>query len=131
MMMRINAAGQAYKQVQYFTYLGGVVIETPDMSTEVARRTRASWVRIRRYLRELYDQPKVELSLKTRMVKAEVIEALCMDAVREPFASTLHSLASHNRSSLVGHDVRKNTSLCDCAEIRTHVLTSEGFEVTN
>ena len=31
---------------------------------------------------------------------------------------------------LVGHDVRKNTSLCDCA-IRTHVPTSEGFEVTH
>ena len=32
-------------------------------------------MRIRRYLRELYDQPKVALSLKTRMVKAEAIEA--------------------------------------------------------
>ena len=34
------------------------------------------WMRIRRYLRELYDQPKVVLSLKTPMVKAEAIEAL-------------------------------------------------------
>ena len=33
-------------------------------------------MRIRRYLRELYDQPKVALALKTRMVKAEAIEAL-------------------------------------------------------
>ena len=33
-------------------------------------------MRIRRYLRELYDQPKVALSLKTRMVKAEAIKAL-------------------------------------------------------
>ena len=33
-------------------------------------------MRISRYLRELYDQPKVALSLKTRMVKAEAIEAL-------------------------------------------------------
>ena len=33
-------------------------------------------MRIRRYLRELCDQPKVALSLKTRMVKAEAIEAL-------------------------------------------------------
>ena len=30
----------------------------------------------RRYSRELYGQPKVALSLKTRMVKAEAIEAL-------------------------------------------------------
>ena len=51
--------------------------EVPDMSVEIARRTRAScWMRIRRYLRELYDQPKVALSLKIRMVKAEAIEAL-------------------------------------------------------
>ena len=34
-------------------------------------------------------------------------------------------------SPLVGHDVRKTPSSYDCAEIRTHVPTSEGFEVTN
>ena len=50
--------------------------EVPDMSVEIARRTRACWMRIRRYLRELYDQPKVALSLKIRMAKAEAIEAL-------------------------------------------------------
>ena len=27
--------------------------------------------------------------------------------------------------------VRKNPNSCDCTEIRTHVPTSEGFEVTN
>ena len=65
-MVRIEAAGQIYKQVQSFAYLGGAVTETPDMSVEIARR----------YSRELYGQPKVALSLKTRMVKAEVFEAL-------------------------------------------------------
>ena len=49
--------------------------ETPDVSVEIARQTRACWMRIRRYSRELYNQPKVALSLKTRMVKAEAIEA--------------------------------------------------------
>ena len=73
--VRVEAAGQTYKQVQSFTYLGGAVTEVLDMSVEIARRTRACWMRIRRYLRELYDQPKVALSLKTRMVKAEAIEA--------------------------------------------------------
>ena len=34
------------------------------------------WMRIRRYLRELYDQPKVTLSLKTRMVNTEAVEVL-------------------------------------------------------
>ena len=46
------------------------------MSVEIARRTRACWMRIRRYLRKLYDQPKVALSLMIRMAKAEAIEAL-------------------------------------------------------
>ena len=51
------------------------MIETPDMSVEIARRTRACWMRIRWDLRELYDQPKVALSPITRMVN-EAIEAL-------------------------------------------------------
>ena len=75
-MVRIETAGQIYKQVQSFTYLGGAVTETPDMSVEIARWTRAYWMRIRRYSQELYDQPKVALSLKTLMVKAEATEAL-------------------------------------------------------
>ena len=75
-MVRVEAAAQIYKQVQSFTYLGGAVTETPDTSVEIARRTCTCWMRIRRKLRELYDQPKVALSLKTRMVKAEAIEAL-------------------------------------------------------
>ena len=75
-MVHIEAAGQMYKHVQSFTYLGGAVTEVPDMSVEIARRTRACWMRIRRYLRVLYDQPKVTLSLKIRMVKSEAIEAL-------------------------------------------------------
>ena len=75
-MVQIKAAGQTYKQVQYFTYLGGALTEVPDMSVEIARRTRACWMRIRRYLLELYYQPKVALSLTTRVVKAETIEAL-------------------------------------------------------
>ena len=75
-MVRVEAAGQIYRQVQSVTYLRGAVTEAPDMSVEIVRRTRTCWMRIRGYLRELYDQPKVALSLKTRMVKAEAIEAL-------------------------------------------------------
>ena len=50
--------------------------EVSDMSVEIARQTRACWMRTRQYLRELYDQMEVTLSLKTRTVKAEAIEAL-------------------------------------------------------
>ena len=74
--MQIEAARQTYEQMKPFIYLGGAVTEVPDMSVEIARRTRACWMRIRRYLRELFDQPKVALSLKIRMAKAEAIEAL-------------------------------------------------------
>ena len=62
-MVRVEAAGQIYyKQVRSLTSLGGAVTEVPDMSVEIARRTRACWMRIRRYLREFYDQPKVARS---------------------------------------------------------------------
>ena len=39
-MVRVEAAGQIYKQVQSFTYVEGAVTET-DTSVETARRTRA------------------------------------------------------------------------------------------
>ena len=62
-MVPTEAAGQIYKQVQSYIFLRGAVTETPDMSIEIARRTRACWMRIRRYSREIYDQPKVALTL--------------------------------------------------------------------
>ena len=41
-MMRVKAAGKIYKkQIQSFTYIEGAVTETPDMSVEAGRRTRA------------------------------------------------------------------------------------------
>ena len=75
-MVQVETAGQTYKKVQSFTYLGSAVAEILEMSVEIAKRTRACWMRIRWYVRELYGQPKVALSLKTRMVKTEAIEAL-------------------------------------------------------
>ena len=40
-MVRVEAAGEIYKQVQFFTYLGGDVTETMDMAVEIAWRRRA------------------------------------------------------------------------------------------
>ena len=65
-MMRVEEAGQIYKQVHPFTNLGGAVTKTPDLSVEITRRTRACWMRVRQYQRELYDKPKVALSLKAK-----------------------------------------------------------------
>ena len=70
-MMRVEAVRQTYKQVPSFTYLGGAVTETMDMSTEIAWGGRACWMRLRWYLHELYDQPKVAPSLKIRMVNRD------------------------------------------------------------
>ena len=39
--MRIEAADQRYNQTDSFVYLGGTVSETPDVSAEISRRTRA------------------------------------------------------------------------------------------
>ena len=50
------------KQVQSFTYLGGVVSESRDISVDSARRARAFWVRIKWYTRELHNQLKMPLS---------------------------------------------------------------------
>ena len=98
-MVQVKAAGQTYKQVQSFTYLECAVTEIPDMSVEIARWTRACWMRIRQYLRELYNQPKVALSLKIRMVKAVAIEALLYGCstwtLRQEYYPKLHTV--HHR----------------------------------
>ena len=72
-----NATGQQYRQTTSFTYLGGTVTETPNLSDESDPRIRAGWMGFRRYTRELYERPKASLlPLKTRMVRSEVVEAL-------------------------------------------------------
>ena len=80
-VMHVEAAGRRYRQTQSFTYLGGVITECPDVPTEIARRSSACWMRIRRYQQELYDRPNVPLDLKIRMVKTEAVEALLYGCV--------------------------------------------------
>ena len=69
--------------------------DVPDMSVEIARRTRVCWMRIRRYLRELYDQPKVALSLKTRIVK---VEAIVLRIIGAQCGRPDHGMTSYNRA---------------------------------
>ena len=59
--MRIEAAGQRYNQTDSFVYLGGTVSETSDVSAEISRRTRACWMRVKKYAVQLYDRPTVPL----------------------------------------------------------------------
>ena len=112
-MVRVEAAGQTYKQVQSFTYLGSAVTEAPDMSVEIARRAGACWMRFRRYLRELYDQPKVALSLKIRMVKAKAIEALLYGCsrwtLRQVHYAKLRTCTTGSCFASSGHSARDQT----------------------
>ena len=72
-----NATGQQYRQTTSFTYLGGTVTETRNLSDEIDRWIRAGWMGFKRYTRELYDRPKASLlPLKARMVRSEVVETL-------------------------------------------------------
>ena len=72
-----NATGQQYRQTVSFTYLGGTVTETPNLSDKIDRRIRVGWMSFKHYTRELYDHPKASLlPLKARMVRSEVVEAL-------------------------------------------------------
>ena len=91
-MVRVEAAGQIYKKVKCFIYVGGAVTETLDISVEIARWTRVCWMCIRWYLPELYDQPKGALSLKTRLTRPTQSRPYCTDAVvRGPFARNHYS----------------------------------------
>ena len=54
-------------------------------------------MRIRRYLRELYDQPQVALSLKIRMVKADRGPPVWMTYYVEPPLGTLLLRTVHHR----------------------------------
>ena len=72
-----NATGQQYRQTTSFTYLGGTVTESPNLSDEIDGRIRAGWISFKRYKRELHNHPKASLlPLKARMVRSEVVEAL-------------------------------------------------------
>ena len=82
------------------------------MSTEIVRVTRVCWMRIRRNPLKLYDQLELALSLKTRLVKAEVIEALLYGcSIRGPFArNTTPNSAPYTtgfRFALSGHSASK------------------------
>ena len=46
-LQRLVKRQQTKIQIESFIYLGGAVTETPDISVEIASRTRACWMRTR------------------------------------------------------------------------------------
>ena len=56
--------------------LGGAISESADLDTEIKRRIGAAGASVRKYSPQLYDRRDARLSLKIRLFKAEVMEAM-------------------------------------------------------
>ena len=72
----IEAAGKRYRQTNQSLYPNGVIYESAGLSFEIERRIRLMWACFKRIGPEFYDRTTAPLSLKVRMLKAEVIETL-------------------------------------------------------
>ena len=95
------ATGQQYRQTTPFTYLGGTVTETPNLSDEIDRRIRARGMGFKRYTRELYDRPKASLlPRKARMARSKVVEALIYGC------ATWTRLKGHYTKLRIAHHMR-------------------------
>ena len=57
-------------------YLGGAISESTDLNIEIKRRIGAAWASVRKYSCQLYDRRNARLSLKIRLFKVEVMEAM-------------------------------------------------------
>ena len=79
--LAIEAAAQRYKQTAQCVYLSGITHENADLSFEIDRRTCLLRACLKRFGPELYDRTIASLSLKVRMLKAELIETLLFGCV--------------------------------------------------
>ena len=77
----VEAAGQVYNQTKEFVHLGGNVNHNADLSIEVDRRISNAWCSFRKYTLELYDRSSAPLELKSRMLRAEVLETMLYGCV--------------------------------------------------
>ena len=77
----VEAAGQMYNQMNEFVYLGGNVNHNADLSIEVDRRICNAWCSFRKYTLKPYDRQSAPLELKTRMLRAEVLETMLYGCV--------------------------------------------------
>ena len=91
--LRIEAAGQRYIQTTEFVCFGGAISESADLNTEIKRCIGAAWASVRKYSSQLYDRRNARLSLKIRLFKAEVMEAML-------YGCTTWIMRSQNFSSL-------------------------------
>ena len=57
-------------------HLGDAISESADLDIEIKRRIGAAWASVRKYSSQLYGRRNARLSLKIRLFKAEVMEAM-------------------------------------------------------
>ena len=74
--LRIEVAGQWYKQTTEFVHLDGAISESADLDIDIKLRIGAAWASVRKYSSQLYDSRNARLSLKIKTFKAEVMEAM-------------------------------------------------------
>ena len=75
-------------------YLGGAISESADVDIEIKRRIGAAWASVSKYSSQLsYDRRKARLSLKIRLFKEEVMEAML-------YGCATWTMRSHDFSSL-------------------------------
>ena len=106
------------------------------MSIETNRRSSAAWTRIRKYSSQLCDRPNAELSLKVRLLKAEVIEALLyrcatwtvrsedFDSLRTAHHKLLLRVVGFSRNDRTGYkplSYRAVLEMTACARIETTI----------
>ena len=71
--LRIETAGQRYKQATEFVRLGGTISKSADLDAEIERRIGAAWASVKQYSSQLYDRRNARLSLKFGLFKAELM----------------------------------------------------------
>ena len=95
----VEAMGQVYNQTNEIVYLKRNVNHNADLSIEVDRCIRNACCSFRKYTLELYDRPSAPLELRTRMLRAEVLETTLYGCVtwspRACYYDTL--LRAHHR----------------------------------
>ena len=90
-----------------FVYLGGNINHNTDLPIEVNRRIRNAWCSFRKYTLGLYGLPRAPLELKTRMLRAEVLETMlyrgCVTwSPRACRCATLHRAHHSVRTRCIG-----------------------------
>ena len=109
----IEAAGPRYGQSMQALYLGSLVVASADILPGITRRVRLACACYNRFKRKLYDMEDAPLTLKVRMLKAEVLETLLygcatwtlgQDHFAEPRASTNNLLLR-----IIGFERRQRT----------------------